>query len=832
MLKEYQKRVVKDIEEFFEHLDKSKAAADDYLSSAFGTHPKYRQYPDRPITGRGVLYPRVCIKMPTGGGKTLIAIETIRAYQNLFAKRKTGLVVWITHRDQIYRQTIENLQNKSHVYRQFLDQASGNRTLILEKGQAIRRQDVEENLVVLMLMIQSARNTEVNKMFEDSGGYTDFFPLENRYDLHKALAEQIPNLDKTEDSLYERMQIKTSLGNVIRTLEPLLIVDEFHTMFTDIARATIDGLNPSVVIGLSATPKRGMNIISSVAGRDLKEEEMIKLEMHLRGPNRDWQEMLASVKQQREELEKKAKKLEQNKGAYIRPIALIQVERLGRDQRGRGFVHSEDAREFFVSLGVPKHEIAVKSAYMDEIKQQKLLSKESEIRYIITKEALKEGWDCSFAYILGVIPNARNNASMTQLVGRIMRQPYAKKTKVAELDESYVFFASGHTQEVLERVRQGFEDEGLGDVVSGIEVHDTRGTTINQLQLVFIKKDILKKYPESLFLPVWLVNPVRSRDRGSRSASNGVKDEKRYRRFSYDMDVKPRVDWDSIRVDYWLKELKATIGKGRGAQTEVIVDLERATERKIEANVSVQFDSLYLTRRLYETIENAFIAHEIAGHIFARLEKEFDAETLDRDAGYIAREIEKRLIKHKREQERTAFEDLVSKGTLLLVVSDDEKKGFSMPEKDEVSNSFGSAYRLNLYEAVDVSTLNPLERDVVQYIEDSSNVIWWARNKAEKSWYAIQGWQKNKIRPDFVIASKNKDGALEFLYIVESKGEQLTGNPDTQYKIDVFDTMNKMQGDVEQVKVRMTTMKLNDRFEFELVPQGEEERRIREKLNI
>ena len=447
MLKEYQKRVVKDIEEFFEHLDKSKNAAGDYVSSAFATHPKYRQYPDRPITGTGKIYPRVCIKMPTGGGKTLIAIETIRVYQNLFAKRKTGLIVWITHRDQIYRQTIENLQNKSHVYRQFLDQASGNRTLILEKGQAIRKQDVEENLVVLMLMIQSARNTEVNKMFEDSGGYTDFFPLENRYDLHKTLAEQIPNLDKTEDSLFDRMQIKTSLGNVIRTLDPLIIVDEFHTMFTDIARRTLDGLNPSAIIGLSATPKeRVMNIVSRASGRDLKEEEMIKLEMHLRGPNRDWQEMLAAVKQQREELEKKTKKLEQNKGVYIRPIALIQVERLGKDQRGRGFVHSEDVREFLVSLAVPKHEIAVKSAYLDEIKQQKLLSKENEIRYIITKEALKEGWDCSFAYILGVIPNARNNASMTQLVGRILRQPYAKKTKVADLDESYVFFASGHTK--------------------------------------------------------------------------------------------------------------------------------------------------------------------------------------------------------------------------------------------------------------------------------------------------------------------------------------------------------------------------------------------------
>lgn len=813
MLKEYQKRVAKDIEEFFEHLDKNKESAGDYVSRAFASHPKYRQYPDRPVTGTGKLYPRVCIKMPTGGGKTLIAIETIRAYQNLLAKRKTGLIVWITHRDQIYRQTIENLQNKSHVYRQFLDQASGNRTLILEKGQAIRKRDVEENLVVLMLMIQSATR-DTNKIFEDSGGYTDFFPLENRYDLHKILATQIPNLDKTEDSLFDRMQIKTSLGSVIRTLDPLLIVDEFHTMFTDIARATLDGLNPSVVIGLSATPRRGMNIVSSVAGRDLNEEEMIKLEMHLRGPNRDWQEMLAAVKQQREKLEKKAKKLEQNKGTYIRPIALIQVERTGREQRGQGRVHSEDVRELLVSLGVPQHEIAVKSASLDEIKQQKLLSKESEIRYIITKEALKEGWDCSFAYLLGVIPNARNNASMTQLVGRILRQTYAKKTGVADLDESYVFFASGHTQEVLEKVRKGFEDEGLGDVVSGIEVTDTRWTAVNQLQFVFIKKDILKKYPESLFLPVWL-----------------VKDGQHYRKFSYAIDIKPRVDWISLELNAWFKELKPTIGRRRGAQTEVVVDLEGAREREVETNVSVRFDSLYLTRRLYETVENAFIAHDIAEKVFANLDDKFDAEILDRDAGYIAREIEKRLIEHKREQERAAFEELVGKGTLLLAVSDDNKIGFSMPEKDEVPNSIRSAYRMNLYEDVDISTLNTLERNVVQYIEGSPNVIWWARNKAEKSWYAIQGWQKNKIRPDFIIASKNKEGALELLYIIENKGEQLTGNPDTQYKIDIFDAMNKMQRDIEQVKVRMTTMKFNDRFEFELVPQGEEERRIRAMLN-
>jgi type III restriction enzyme len=98
MLKGYQKKVVKDIEEFFERLDThKKSGAVDYISPVFNDlifKDRTRQFPDRPITGSGKLYPRVCIKMPTGVGKTLIAIETIRAYQNLFAKRKTGLVVW------------------------------------------------------------------------------------------------------------------------------------------------------------------------------------------------------------------------------------------------------------------------------------------------------------------------------------------------------------------------------------------------------------------------------------------------------------------------------------------------------------------------------------------------------------------------------------------------------------------------------------------------------------------------------------------------------------------------------------------------------------------
>jgi len=815
MLKDYQKRVIGDIEYFFGFLDLHRSAGvPDYVSLGFAANVKYRQYPDRPVTGAGKMYPRVCIKIPTGGGKTLVAVETIRAYQNILAKQKTGLVVWITHREQIYRQTIENLQNKSHPYRQFLDQASGNRTLILEKGQTLRRQDVEENLVILMLMIQSATR-DTNKMFEDSG-YTDFFPPENRYDLHQEMLKTVPNLDTTADTLLAQKQIKTSLGNTIRTLKPLIIVDEFHTMFTDNARATLDGLNPSVVIGLSATPKRGMNIVSSVTGRDLKAEDMIKLDLHIIPPahDGDWRAMLAGIKAKRNELEKKAHKLELNAGVYIRPIALIQVERTGRDQRGHGFVHSEDVRELLIASGVAAHQIAVKSSTLDEIKAQKLLSKESEVRYIITKEALKEGWDCSFAYILGVIPNSRNGSSMTQLVGRILRQPYAKKTGVADLDESYVFFASGHVQEVLDHVKNGFEDEGLGDVYSGIEVRDAGGQILKAPRPVRIKKSILQKYPESLFLPVWL-----------------LKDGKHTRRFSYDADIKPRIDWNAAEIDAWAKKLLPTVGKTKKTQLEMIVGLEGQTRaRETAVNESVRFDTLYLTRRLSETVENVFVAYGIAHRVFTVIAKTTGQDVLDSDAGYIARELEKHLRAHQKAQEETVFEALLKNGKLELAVSDDPAIGYAMPDTDMIENNLGSSYALTLYEDVDPSSLNTLESGVARYIEQSQNVLWWARNKVGHGWYAVQGWQRGKIRPDFIIARKNENKELEIVYVIESKGEQLMGNADTEYKDAVFNRINGMKGKIAQMRTRLTTMRLNDRFDFELIPQGEEERRLRAKL--
>lgn len=283
-----------------------------------------------------------------------------------------------------------------------------------------------------------------------------------------------------------------------------------------------------MVLGLTATPKEGMNILSTVTGLELKDEEMVKLDLHLIPPvsstSDDWKAMLRELKAHRELLETKAIEYRQNTGEYIRPIALIQVERTGKEQRGKGFVHSEDVKEHLLEMGVNLNEIAIKSSAQNDIENINLYSSDVRIRFIITKEALSEGWDCSFAYLLGIIPNVNSNTSITQLIGRILRQPRGRKTKIKTLDESYVYYSKGDTRQLLDKVIVGFKEEGLEDLISKMKVAGQ--DSINPTKQVAIKDDF-KKYEHVFYLPVWLM----------------IKETEAKRHFSYDFDIRPNLNF-------------------------------------------------------------------------------------------------------------------------------------------------------------------------------------------------------------------------------------------------------------------------------------------------
>ena len=154
---------------------------------------------------------------------------------------------------------------------------------------------------------------------------------------------------------------------------------------------------------------------------------------------------------------------------------MIQVERTGREHRQAGLIHADDVREYLIRApGIRPEHVAVKTSQRDELKDVDevggLMSRDCPIRYIITKQALQEGWDCAFAYVLCLLTNPSSSSALTQLVGRILRQPAARKTHVRSLDESYVFCFQRRGKDLLKEVRKGFGLEGLHGLEGRIEL--------------------------------------------------------------------------------------------------------------------------------------------------------------------------------------------------------------------------------------------------------------------------------------------------------------------------------------------------------------------------
>ena len=78
--------------------------------------------------------PHICFKVPTGGGKTLLAAAALERLH-----QQTGLILWIVPSKAIYAQTKNALWNREHPYRQMLERASAGRVKVLEKDDAFNR---------------------------------------------------------------------------------------------------------------------------------------------------------------------------------------------------------------------------------------------------------------------------------------------------------------------------------------------------------------------------------------------------------------------------------------------------------------------------------------------------------------------------------------------------------------------------------------------------------------------------------------------------------------------------------------------------------------------
>lgn len=459
-LKKYQKRVISDLSDYLHHLNEQSS-----LERAFSAYWESRQIPvgQDGIQGYqniidGVAH--VCYKVPTGGGKTYLACASVKPIFDALPPVRRQAVVWLVPSDAILTQTLETLKNPSHPYRQRLNADFGGRVEVYSKEELLAGQNfspatVAEQLSVMVLSYDSFRsaNKEGRKAYQANGNLASFATALG------APEQPIENADET------------ALFQVINQLNPVVIVDESHHATSNLSTEMLVNFNPAFILDLTATPKKQSNIISYVDALALKNESMVKLPVI--AYNRSSQtEVIIDAIDLRQSLEAAALQQQEQGGRYVRPIVLFQAQ----PKTGEDATSFERLREKLVAAGIPETQIAIKTANINELKGVDLLSPECEIRYIITVNALKEGWDCPFAYILASLANKTSQVDVEQILGRVLRQPHATRQRNQLLNMSYVLTSSNDFKSTLNQIIAGLNSAGFSR-------RDFRVSDENQLEL-------------------------------------------------------------------------------------------------------------------------------------------------------------------------------------------------------------------------------------------------------------------------------------------------------------------------------------------------------------
>ena len=728
--------------------------------------------------------PHICFKVPTGGGKTLLAAA---ALERLPWQR--GLVLWIVPSKAIYTQTKAALWDKQHPYRKMLNRASAGRVKMLEKEDTFNSDDIANYLCVMLLMLPATnrqRGREFLRMFRDSGRYPSFFPDSDDIFGNTRVLNEYPDLEcHTEGGL-----IKQSLFNVFKLLRPVVVLDEAHKAYGARNREaneefakSINRLDPRMVIELSATPNRGIsNLLVDVEGPDLKKEEMIKLPVQVTSfPNAEWQLTLSQAVDELERLDAEAKSFENSTGRYIRPIAVVRVERTGRDQRDTEHIHAEDVREYLIQLGLPPAAIRVKSAEKDELGRENLLSEFSQVRWIITKSALMEGWDCPFAYLLVMLDNTQAQRAITQLVGRVMRQPHAQLTGKESLDQCYVYCNNADVGTVVTQVKNGLESEGLTGL--GNEVMDAsdarQGSEPQEIQHQSVQRREQFQGQE-IYLPV-----VRHRD--------GDK----WIQLNYQAHILPHIDWSAIEppdpqasAPQSIRRQSATVDVGESAP---VFHPDQGSPY-IDKTVNVSD----FARRLSDIMPNLWQAARIAEQMTENLKQngETEAEIYDRRSylahvlrEHVKSEVEKQaeqVFRRKLDQDEIRF-DLETREPNYRMV---DSYKIQVHSNDRQLERYGEPVQLTLFEKVFEQQFDSdLEKNFAYYLDEERALQWWHRVAArQRGEYYLQGWKQGRIYPDFVAMTNEIAGVTRVL-IFDTKGEHLAGNLDTEYKQKVLETL-------------------------------------------
>lgn len=510
-LKNYQKTVMSDLSSFMDAVDQENDIVKGWYS--------YWSGKDISVGSGGVSFyqnkiegvPHVCMKVPTGGGKTFMACSAVKRIYDHLPSDKPKMVVWLVPSDSILTQTIRALSDVSHPYRQRLDMDFAGRVGVYTKemllnGQNFSPDTIREMLTICVLSYASLRidskKKDVRKVYQENG---NLFRFAEYFDDKSVLLADTPD---------------TALIQVLRYLSPVTVVDESHNAGSTLSVEMLNNLNPSFIMELTATPRSSSNIISYVDARELKKENMVKLPVVVFNRS-SRQIVIQDAIQLRGNIEKQALTEQAAGGKYIRPIVLFQAQpKISEDSDT-----FDKIKSLLIEMGIPKEQIAVKTSNVDDIGNTDLMSPSCEIRYIITVNALKEGWDCPFAYILASLANKTSKVDVEQILGRILRQPYARQYSAPLLNTSYVLACSNDFRATLDSIVVGLNKSGFSRkdyrVAEELPIQEEPKSQPEPVQMSFTPEDMQPGLEDDSFADV---NPQEVQQAITAGSANGQGD--------------------------------------------------------------------------------------------------------------------------------------------------------------------------------------------------------------------------------------------------------------------------------------------------------------------
>lgn len=465
-LKEYQQKALEWLRLYFEETVRIGDADTAYYQltqQIYGQRIPYRNAP-------GLLnMPYVCIRIPTGGGKTLVACHAVGLTARELLQTEKPFVLWLVPSNAILEQTIGALKERNHPYRRAVEQAVGGGLNVLTVAEALRvsRPVLDSGATIVVSTIQAFRvdDTEGRKVYDTSGSLMDHF-------------ENLPGPLLQRLERWENDKPIPSLCNLLKLRRPLVIVDEAHNARTDLSFETLSRFDPSAILEFSATPdteRHPSNVLYSVSAAELKAEEMIKMPILLE-TRPQWRELLADAIARLNELQRAAEKAQVAGGEYIRPVMLIQAE---TRSASRETVTVERVKETLLAdFAIPAEQIALSAYEFDDLAGVDILDPACPLRFVITVSKLKEGWDCPFAYVLCSVAEVQSSTAAEQILGRVMRLPYARRKSDERLNRAYAFVASANFVAVLASLREGLIQNGFQafeteEMVRGLQPHQT-----------------------------------------------------------------------------------------------------------------------------------------------------------------------------------------------------------------------------------------------------------------------------------------------------------------------------------------------------------------------